>query len=177
MDGLAGVGKLTRTMRGGQVRADAWQQGRHRVHGSSLPSCLALAACLLMLSLLSWTGAAMAGEPFWQASGRVQISALQSETVVPLTPQGPQRTALAGRRITRIDVNGNWRGNAWVEARLCLSGGQQCVPLQAGRLNTAAFQGQAAATAFEVRYKVLRWAGVQPPLFIDTDLVVWHQGR
>lgn len=175
MDGRAGVGNLTHPMHGAPRRADAGHGGRHR----SLSSCrrLALAACLVSLSLLQQAGVALAGEPFWQASGRTQIAALQSESVVPLTPQAQQMAALAGRRISRIDVNGRWQGNAWVEARLCLQGARQCVPLQAGRLNTAAFQGQAAATPFEVRYKVLRWAGATQPLFIDTDLVVWHQDR
>lgn len=175
MDGRAGVGNLTPTMHDAPRRADAGHGGRHRPP----PSChrLALAACLVTLPLMQPPGVALAGEPFWQASGRTQIAALQSESVVPLAPPAQQMAALAGRRMARVDVNGRWQGNAWVEARLCLQGARQCVPLQAGRLNTAAFQGQAAATPFEVRYKVLRWAGAPQPLFIETDLVVWHQGR
>lgn len=115
-----------------------------------------------------------------QAQEKIWVQAL---TGPALYEQGQARTLVfqATREqavkgvISRVQLSLHYAGAAVVKSRLChlLSG--TCVDLQGGTLNSAAFAGLVADSAFSLHYQLWSWAGPKYPLHLQSRLQVQYQ--
>lgn len=78
-------------------------------------------------------------------------------------------------KITAVHVQVSSSMAVRMQSYLCVDGMDQCLPIQAGRLYTKAFNEYLAQSQFYVVHRVRNWEGSYPPAFIKTQLSIWWQ--
>ncbi len=80
-----------------------------------------------------------------------------------------------GARITRVQADRQYAGNADIQSFLCWNGTAQCVEFTGASVNSAAFSGLAADQPMLMVHRPRAWRGSPKPVFIRSNVTVWYE--
>ena len=129
---------------------------------------------LLGLGLLTLFVPASAGEFSWsQDAVSPAINYAQTEMRVAFAPptlQSASRPVVIQSVHARVEA----AGSARVDSRLCWGGTGPCVPLERGRVTTAAFNGLDPGRPMYLVHSVLGKGALPAPVFVKGTVIVWY---
>ncbi|NYT45085.1 flagellar protein FlhE [Pollutimonas thiosulfatoxidans] len=137
-------------------------------------SCARALQGLLGLALVSLFTPASAGQFSWsQDVVSPAINYAQTEMRVAFAPPALQ-AASSPVVIHSVHARVEAAGSAQVNSRLCWGDTGPCVPLERGRVTTAAFNGLDPGRSMYLVHSVLGKGALPAPVFVKGTVIVWY---